>query len=147
MANIHIISWIQHRKSTSITVSTESDCNNSYCNNSYMSVYWKLLMVNLSGNFRMPWTKRRGAQDWPNSGSDRPDYHMYCQLELLLLKACQKKDLTSWASCCMYFFKEDLNQDQLQAQLLILTSLIMLHLLWVLQYQKIFSLSNSQRIL
>ena len=77
---------------------------------------------------------------------DQPDYHMYCQLELLLLKACQKKDFTSWALCCMYFFKEDLNQDQLQAQLLTLTSLIMLHLLWVLSISKnIFSFSLTVR--
>jgi len=64
------------------TVSIESDCNNSYCNNSHMSVYWKLLMVNLSGNFRMPWTKTRGAQDWPNSGSDTSQTRLFCKPEV-----------------------------------------------------------------
>jgi len=39
-------------------------------------------MVNLPGNFRMPWTKRRGAQDWPNSGSDTRQTRLFCKPEV-----------------------------------------------------------------
>ena len=82
---------------------------------------------------------------------DQPDYRIYCQLELLLLKACQRKDFTSELNAVCAFFKDDLDKDQLQAQLLTLG----IHFsysstpdLSIIDVKKVFlSLSNGQRVL
>ena len=82
---------------------------------------------------------------------DQPDYHVYCQLEMLLVNACQKKDFTSELDAVCKFFKDDLNQDQLQAQLLTLSvnfpdnAAPNLNILDIKEH--FLSLSSGQRIL